>query len=198
MNRRWIYLVLIGLLALVVAACGAVPQAGTGAPASPHPSGMAGMDHSNMPMHEQAPFDAQFIDSMIMHHQSAVQMAEQALNESQRSEIKQLAQNIMTTQNQEIEQMQQWREQWYPDLAPTGGMGMHIGEMTLSTDQSKPFDQRFIEAMMSHHTGAIAMAKEAQTKAEHPEIKQLAAEIITAQEAEVQQLEEWQQAWFGE
>jgi uncharacterized protein (DUF305 family) len=51
--------------------------------------------------------------------------------------------------------------------------------------------------MMSHHTGAIAMAREAQTKAEHPEIKQLAAEIIKAQEAEVQQLQEWQQAWFG-
>jgi uncharacterized protein (DUF305 family) len=198
MKHAWRYLALVGVLALGLAACGTPQQAGRRATGSPDPSAMAGMEHGSMETHTQAPFDAQFIDSMMAHHRGAITMAQQALKESQRPEIKQLAHNIITTQNQEIAQMQQWRAQWYPDLAPTSGMGMHMGEMELSTDQSKPFDARFIEAMMSHHTGAIAMAREAQTKAEHPEIKQLAAEIITAQEAEVQQLEAWQQAWFGE
>ena len=57
-----------------------------------------------------------------------------------------------------------------------------------SGDTSQPFDQRFITAMIAHHNGAIEMAREAQTKAEHPEIKQLAEAIIKAQEAEVAQL----------
>jgi uncharacterized protein (DUF305 family) len=50
--------------------------------------------------------------------------------------------------------------------------------------------------MIPHHNGAIAMAKEAQQKAEHPEIKQLADTIITAQEAEVAHMQQWQRAWF--
>lgn len=145
-----------------------------------------------------APYDAQFIDGMMVHHQGAVAMAEQALKESQRPEIKQLSQNIIATQNTEIEQMAAWRQQWYPDLAATGGTGGHMGDMELSSDSSVPFDQRFITAMISHHSGAIEMAKEAQTRAEHAEIKQLAGQIIQAQEAEVQQLEAWQKAWFGQ
>jgi uncharacterized protein (DUF305 family) len=198
MQRSWIYLIFAGVLALVLAACALPQQSGTSTTNSPHPSDMSGMDHDSRETSAQAPFDAQFIDGMTIHHTSAVAMAEQALNESQRPEIKQLAQNIIATQNQEIEQMATWRQQWYPNVATTQGTGGHMGDMELSSDTSIPFDQRFITAMISHHNGAIEMAKEAQTKAEHPEIKQLAGEIITAQEAEVQQLQEWEQTWFGE
>lgn len=67
--------------------------------------------------------------------------------------------------------MTAWRQRWYPDLAPTGGLDMGMGEMAVSTDESKPFDQRFIEATLSHHQGAIAMAQMAQHMAEHQEIK---------------------------
>ncbi len=51
--------------------------------------------------------------------------------------------------------------------------------------------------MIEHHKGAIAMAKEARTKAEHAELKQLAEAIIKAQEGEVAQLEQWNREWFG-
>lgn len=152
------------------------------------------MDHGTM---GSAPFDAQFIDSMIEHHNGAIAMAEQALTESERPEIKELAQNIITSQRQEVEQMTAWRQQWYSDLEPTGGMGMSMGEMNVSGDTSLPFDQRFIAAMIGHHDGAIQMAREALTKAEHPEIKQLAEAIIKAQESEVAQMQQWNTEWFG-
>jgi len=158
---------------------------------------MSDTDHSPTQV-TNAPYDAQFIDGMTIHHQGAVTMAEQALQESQRPEIKQLAQNIIATQNSEIEQMAAWRKEWYPDVATTRGTGGHMGDMELSSDTSIPFDQRFIAAMIGHHNGAIAMAQEALTKAEHGEIKQLAQNIITAQEAEVKQLQKWQQAWFAQ
>jgi uncharacterized protein (DUF305 family) len=157
----------------------------------------AAMDHGAMPA-SAGPFDAQFIDSMIEHHQGAITMAEQALQESQREEIKQLAQNIISSQQREVEQMTSWRSAWYPDLEPTGGMSMSMGDMEVSPDTSIPFEQRFITAMIAHHDGAIAMAKEAQTKAEHPEIKQLAGDIIQAQETEVAQMNQWQSDWFNE
>ncbi len=210
MARRFRTISITMLLALILSACG---QAGT--TASTEGTTATPLDHGGMPMGSETatmdhsgmdhggmetgggPFDAQFIDSMIEHHRGAIAMAEQALKESQRPEIKQLAQNIISSQQQEIDQMTGWRTQWYPGVQPTGGMNMEMGDMELSTDTSVPFDQRFISSMVAHHQGAIAMAEEARTRAEHAEIKELAEAIITAQESEVQQLRSWDQQWFG-
>ena len=60
------------------------------------------------------PFDKAFIDAMIPHHQSAIEMAQVALEESKNPRIKELAGNIISAQKQEIEQMKQWRSEWYP------------------------------------------------------------------------------------
>jgi uncharacterized protein (DUF305 family) len=56
-------------------------------------------------------------------------------------------------------------------------------------------DISFIEMMIPHHQGAIEMAKEALQQAKHPEIKQLAQNIINAQQAEIQKMNEWKAAW---
>ncbi len=60
-------------------------------------------------------FDEAFIDAMIPHHQSAIEMAQGALENSDNPKIKELAQNIISAQKREIEQMKQWRQQWYPE-----------------------------------------------------------------------------------
>jgi len=154
------------------------------------------MNQGNMQMDASKPFDAQFIDSMIEHHQGAIDMAQKALQQAEHAELKTMAEAIIAAQNTEIEQMQEWRTAWYPDLPATGGMDMGMGDMVLSSDESLPFDQRFITAMISHHQGAIDMAKMAQQMAEHQEIKDLANAIITAQQAEIEQMQQWEQAWF--
>ena len=61
----------------------------------------------------QKPFDEAFIDAMIPHHQSAIYMAQVASEKSKIPEIKELAQDIVSAQKREIEQMKQWRKQWY-------------------------------------------------------------------------------------
>jgi uncharacterized protein (DUF305 family) len=63
---------------------------------------------------KREPFDEAFIDAMIPHHQSAIQMAQVASKQSKIPEIKELAGNIVSAQKREIEQMRRWREQWYP------------------------------------------------------------------------------------
>src|SRR6476469_5258509 len=60
-----------------------------------------------------AEFDLRFINAMIPHHEGAVQMAKDALNKSKRPEILQLAQAIIKSQEDEIQQMQQWKQTWY-------------------------------------------------------------------------------------
>ncbi len=206
MKKDLIRLFCGAVLIVMVGACGQQPttsmehSGGTPMPGKDHRTVtvVPGMDHDHMESRNSAvPYDAQFIDSMIEHHRGAITMAEQALKESQRLEIKQLVQNIIASQQQEVEQMTTWRKQWYGDLPPTDGTGMAMGDMEISVDTSKPFDQRFITAMVSHHEGAIVMAKDARTKAEHAEIKQLAEAIIKAQAAEVRQLQQWNREWFG-
>lgn len=58
-------------------------------------------------------------------------------------------------------------------------------------------DAMFIEEMIPHHDDAIEMADLALTRAEHPEIRQLAADIKRTQTAENAQMRSWYREWFG-
>ncbi len=58
-------------------------------------------------------------------------------------------------------------------------------------------DQHFIEQMIPHHEGAIAMANLALERAKRSEIKILAQAIIKAQTNENQEMKAWYQDWFG-
>ena len=59
-------------------------------------------------------------------------------------------------------------------------------------------DGDFIAAMVPHHESAIEMAKTARRDAEHPQIRGLAASIITAQSAEISELKATNERLFGE
>jgi uncharacterized protein (DUF305 family) len=60
-----------------------------------------------------AEFDLRFLNAMIPHHEGALTMAQDVLSKSQRPEMKQLAEDILTSQQKEIDQMKQWRQTWY-------------------------------------------------------------------------------------
>lgn len=59
--------------------------------------------------------DQSFLEDMIMHHRMAVMMARNAIanNLTQRPELKVLLNNIIASQNAEIEQMEIWLKDWY-------------------------------------------------------------------------------------
>jgi uncharacterized protein (DUF305 family) len=65
----------------------------------------------------------------------------------------------------------------------------HLGE----GDQQ--FDARFIDLMIPHHEGAVLTAKHALEHATHPEVKEMAAKMIKAQDA---LLTKWRKQWYGE
>jgi uncharacterized protein (DUF305 family) len=84
-----------------------------GAAETPH-GGMPGM-HGHAPAQTPAPtgnFDVDWMDRMIPHHQDAITMAREALQKSRRPEIKRLAEQIIQTQQAEIDQMRQWKAKW--------------------------------------------------------------------------------------
>lgn len=54
-----------------------------------------------------------------------------------------------------------------------------------SSSSADTTDSAFVTDMIPHHQGAIDMALIAQTKAEHPEIRKMADDIISAQKSEI-------------
>jgi uncharacterized protein (DUF305 family) len=66
---------------------------------------------------ERRPFDKAFIDAMIPHHESAIAMANAALEGSDNPEIREIARAIVGAQEKEIAQMEAWRQDWYPAAA---------------------------------------------------------------------------------
>ncbi|MFA5841444.1 MAG: DUF305 domain-containing protein [Candidatus Paceibacterota bacterium] len=72
--------------------------------------------------------------------------------------------------------------------------GWGYGQRIVGTGQ---IDRHFIEQMIPHHDGAIAMASLALTKSNRSEIKILVGSIIEAQTEEIQDMRGWYENWFG-
>ncbi|HEY9623284.1 MAG TPA: DUF305 domain-containing protein [Crinalium sp.] len=188
-----------------------------GSMSSPGSSSPAPMDHASMSSMDLGPadeiFDLRFIDAMIPHHEGAVAMAREALQKSNRPEIKQLAQAIIEAQEKEISALKQWRQTWYPRMSDEPIMySVEMGHTMPMTDEMRSsmmmngdlgaaddqFDLRFINAMIPHHEGAIEMAGQALEKSDRPEIIKLAQDIIDSQQQEVEQMQQWRQNWYGQ
>ncbi|GHO42078.1 DUF305 domain-containing protein [Ktedonospora formicarum] len=197
---------------LVLAACGGT-SSGEGS--------MTGMDHSGMtstatattttgndPMTESLKplsgkdFDIKFLQEMIVHHQSAIDMAKLVPSHTKRPELITLSNNIITAQSKEIDEMKQWLIQWYnekplTDTMSVPGMMNMMGAMDqLKNAKDAAFDKQFTDMMIEHHQQAINMANLIPQKTQRVELKQLGQNIIKTQSQEVQQMQDWQKAWF--
>lgn len=198
---------MLGLVSSALVGCNGFPMGGHSNPAS-------SLDHAQMmdlgP--KDAEFDLRFIDGMILHHQGAIVMAESALAASDRPEIQQLAQDIIAAQTDEIAQLEAWRQAWYPDAGDElvmyhADMGHTMtmtpemqAAMTMAMDLGPAdgdYDRRFINAMIPHHEGALVMAEQVLAHSDRPELKALATQILTSQQTEIDQMQQWRQDWYG-
>jgi uncharacterized protein (DUF305 family) len=151
---------------------------------------------------EEKPFDLQFIDQMIPHHEGALMSSEHTISNSKRPELRQLYENIQKSQSEQIEQMQEWRKEWYPDAEQVFGMmgngdaGSMMGNGMMSNGMmdgsmqrmmgGNALDTMFLKMMVPHHQMAVDMSDEALSKAEHPELRDLAQEIRDEQSSEIE------------
>jgi uncharacterized protein (DUF305 family) len=164
------------------------------------------MNHSDMksaPDAVTSPYDLQFLDTMIAHHQGAVDMAKMIDGRTQNADLKRFGATVIADQEKEIGQMKEWREKWFAGKPSAMNMempgmkdsmkGMDMSKLGAAKD--KAFDVMFVEMMIPHHDGAVIMSKEALDKAEHAEIKTLAQAIIMTQEAEIKTMQDWKEKW---
>jgi uncharacterized protein (DUF305 family) len=151
------------------------------------------------------PFDLRFLDQMVPHHQMAVHSAHMIAG-SARPELRDLARRITGAQQAEIDQMGQWRANWFQNAAAapsltmmgsgmmSGSGGMMGGGMMGSQEL---MDRRFLEMMIPHHEAAIGMAHQALDESQRAEIRGLAEAIIASQTAEVAEMRGYLRDFFG-
>lgn len=153
---------------------------------------------------------------MVPHHQSAIEMATLVQQRAEHDELTNLADGIVSSQQSEISQLKAWRSDWFgsDETPPMDAMpimpgvmmpgmphGMDGGTMDMTADiemlrTANPFDQAFLEAMINHHRSAIAAAEVIIPQTRQPEVRALAEDIIEAQQAEIDQMEEWLAEWY--
>ena len=192
-------LLLASLAVLVMAACQAAQPPGQS------PTGGAPTE-----------IDRAFIDMMVPHHQSAIEMARLALERAEHAALREMADSVIAEQQREIDELRGWRQAWFgsADTPPMSAMplmpGMEMpgmpghagGTMDMTVDietlrSAETFDRSFLELMINHHRSAIVAAEIAQRDSDVPEVHTLAGQIIASQQAEIDQMAGWLQEWYA-
>jgi uncharacterized protein (DUF305 family) len=182
-------LLLVAVVALGVAGCGGDDD-----------SERAGGEQPTVASGE-LPFDRAFIDAMVPHHQAAIELANKAKEAGLSDpELIKIADDILATRPADIDQMLEWRDQWFGSgkgeseavaLEVLGLSPVETGMEHSATDlaTADDVDQAFAGMMIGHHTGAIRLAELAKENAGHDELKTLAGDIIPVQQREIDIIE---------
>ncbi len=165
-------------------------------------SSMSSMDAMNSMMDKMhamkmaGNMDVDFVNMMIVHHQSAIDMSKNEIITGKDEKVKKMAENIIKDQAREIEAMQKWLDA-NKDKKSAGGdnsmklMGSMKGMMS-DMKMSGDADKDFLSMMIMHHEGAIDMSDVEVKNGSDNEIKKMAADIIAKQKEEIKQMKEWQ------
>jgi uncharacterized protein (DUF305 family) len=210
--RRTAAAVAAGAAALTLAACGGADDGDAGGSAGHggHNASASASAPASAPAsqgrHNAA--DVAFAKGMIPHHRQAVEMADLAPERAGSPEVEKLAAEIKKAQDPEIRTLSGWLTSWGEEVPAddaamdhsTHGMegmeGMQ-GMDGMMTDQEmrgledasgEAFDTAFLELMIKHHEGAVAMARTEQADGAHAPAKKMAGEIITSQSAEIEHM----------
>lgn len=142
-----------------------------------------------------APADVAFAQGMIPHHRQAVTMSQLADPRAASPEVKALADRIEGEQAPEIDQLTAMLAAWGAPadqpMAMSGMAGM-MGpqEMAdLGALSGPAFDRAWLTMMIAHHTGAVQMAQAELAQGTDPQARELARAIITAQQAEIAEMQ---------
>jgi uncharacterized protein (DUF305 family) len=158
--------------------------------------------------------DRAFVREMVPHHKMAVEMAEMARMKADHRRIKTLAKSIIEDQTAEIRQLTAIRKRLNVKPLPSGHeehetmmrdaetLGLTMDEMGMDMDMdeledAKPFDKAFIDMMITHHQGAIRMARAELAKGSNAQLRSIARVIVSAQKREITDLNRWRKQWYG-
>lgn len=156
--------------------------------------------------------DVGFAQDMSVHHRQGVLMASIAQERSTDPAIRVLAYDIEATQLEQVGRMQGWLSLWDAAALPTGahmtwmstdshsghdgdtpGAGVAVMPGMASDEEiarlrslsGSEFDVLFLQLMTRHHQGGVPMMREAAERAQLPQVRNLAAQMLVSQSKEV-------------
>lgn len=142
--------------------------------------------------------DVTFAQNMMPHHKQALELVDLARKNSTDPALLELASGIAAAQGPEMGQLSEMLRSWgqNPDATMDhSGHGMAMPGMVddatmqrLESLRGADFDTLWLQSMISHHQGAIEMAKAEVAGGQNPEAKALAEQIVKAQESEISQM----------
>ena len=157
-----------------------------------------GMDHTGHPSQSAtADFssaDLMFAQMMIPHHEQAVDMSYMALANTQNSDVRTLAESIITHQSTEVMTLKSWLDAAGVTLDDSHSMHMQ-GMLTdaqlaeLEAAKDAEFDALWLTGMIMHHEGAVVMAEEV-TDSTNTEVAEFASHVIEDQTAEIAKMKD--------
>lgn len=150
--------------------------------------------------------DAGFARDMSTHHQQAIDMSFIIRDRTDNAEVRDLAFDIINTQANQRGMMMGWLTQWgltqSSPAAPMAWMQMapyqaHDGSLMPGMATNTQLDQLrslsgkaaeifYLQLMLQHHTGGIAMAQGYVELAKNPAEKSLAQAMVAGQTSEIQ------------
>jgi len=151
----------------------------------------------------EAPYELQFIDTMIAYDEHAIDAAHLVATRTGRQQLKLFARSMISDRQREIDKMRALRQAWFGNPAAAVSMDLPgVREGLRSVDMEKLdslkenlFDQEFLRQMLPFEQGSLALARDLLTKDVHPELKQLAQSAVEDREADIQQMQGWQTQW---
>ncbi len=138
--------------------------------------------------------DAMFAEMMVPHHEQAISMSEMILAKSGVDPaVTTLAEQVKAAQQPEIDTMNGWLDEWGRPSMPAGRNHHDMGGGMLDEKQMRELDQAdgpngqrlYLDGMIAHHDGAIAMAEIEIAEGRNRDALALARSIVDAQRAEI-------------
>jgi uncharacterized protein (DUF305 family) len=146
--------------------------------------------------------DVKFAQTMIPHHEQAIEMSDMILAKSGVDrEVTKLAQQVKDAQGPEMTTMTGFLTAWNQPLIPDHSAeadehhwdaeGMLTPEemQELTTADGRTGQQLFLEGMIEHHKGAVAMVQDEIDNGQNPDALRLAQAIKDRQTAEIETME---------
>lgn len=143
--------------------------------------------------------DHDFAMMMQMHHQGAIDMANQELKTGSDQTIKTMAQNIITSQTAEKAQFAQFISSHQPTASATGQtfdmMAMQAMDKMMKAQDTRILtggsDVDFTALMIDHHQSALDMAQTELDYGKVDQMRKIAQMIIDEQKTEISQFQDW-------
>lgn len=136
--------------------------------------------------------DLRYINAMASHHQGAIVLAQEIESKTTRSELRDLAQAIQAGEPKLINQLYQWKLEWYND--PRKAKDPIVPNLGPADEQT---DLRFLNALIAHHEEGIVMTKEIKTKTSRKEILDDADAVETFLSNSLVTLKTWRTQWYN-